>query len=61
MNHMLTIDKNPYGPGFLGFCECSDPDFSDGWSGQVAFAGDSQQEIIDVHHDHVQEEIGAFV
>lgn len=54
MDHMLTIEKNYYTGGFSGYCDCSDPDWTDdGWDGQVWFEGLTQQEVIDLHHDHV--------
>ena len=51
-----------YGAGYLGFCSCSDPDWiDDGWSGQVAFYGSSEQDVLDQHHDHLLEVEGACV
>ena len=56
MNHMLTLEKLTLGPGYVGHCDCSDPDWRDhGWDGVVLFTGDSEQEVIDLHHDHVLE------
>lgn len=57
MNHMLTIENNPYTGGFMGVCECSDPDWTieGGWAGLTVFEGFSQQEVVDLHADHVAE------
>lgn len=55
--HILTIDNGSYGAGFIGTCECSDPDFlDDSWVGVVNFFGYSKADIIDQHHDHLIKE-----
>lgn len=63
LGHKIEVGREMYGAGFIGFCECSDPDWVDeGWSGQVVFAGNTEQEVLDQHHDHLLEvEEGAYV
>ena len=52
--HEIEVEREMYGSGFIGFCECSDPDWVDeGWSGQVSFYGSSEQDVLDQHHDHL--------
>lgn len=52
--HELTIEKGLGGFLWEGFCQCSDPDWSDdGWSGQVQFYGNTKDEVRDSHFFHV--------
>ncbi len=56
LGHRIEVEREMYGSGFMGFCNCSDPDWSEGgWSGQVAFYGYTEQEVLDQHHDHLLE------
>ena len=61
LGHEIEIEQNIYTLGYEGFCECSDPNYEDGWAGQVVFAGNTEQEILDQHHDHLLEVEGAYV
>lgn len=46
MEHELSfIEQNSYGPRWVASCSCSDPDYEAGWSGQVDFYGDTQEEV----------------
>ena len=53
LGHKIEVEREMYGSGFLGFCECSDPNYEDGWDGQVVFAGNTEKEVLDQHHDHL--------
>lgn len=54
--HEIEIEREIYGSGFIGYCGCSDPDWTDaGWSGQVVFYGSTPAEVREQHHDHLLE------
>ena len=54
--HKLTVEKNIYGAGVTGYCECSDPDWTgDGWAGQVEFYGNTASEVRNYYADHLVE------
>lgn len=57
MNHELTFEKLPAGLGLIGECGCSDPDWSNEgiWTGQVTFHAYSEDEIQEMHAEHVVE------
>lgn len=56
MEHMLVIEENRYVGGFDGYCECLDPDWDgESWEGFTSYHADTQQDIIDQHHDHLLE------
>lgn len=61
LGHKIEIEQNIYTLGYEGFCECSDADYEDGWSGMVVFSGNTQQDVLDQHHDHLLEVEGAYV
>lgn len=56
--HDLTIYRNPVGMGYTGVCGCSDPDYNDGWSGQVEFHEFSKDAVREAHFNHVLEVAG---
>lgn len=58
MNHELTIEKLPAGLGLIGQCSCSDPDWTDEgvWVGQVTFHAHTEEDVRELHEDHVAEE-----
>lgn len=56
LGHKIEVEREMYGSGFIGFCECSDADWVDeGWSGQVSFYGHSAQDVVEQHYDHLLE------
>lgn len=56
MDHGLTIESNFYTGGFSGYCSCLDPDLhGEDWEGYSWFEGMTQQEVIDLHAEHVAE------
>lgn len=62
LGHDLEMYSDFYSRGWVGVCDCSSPDWvDDGWEGQVQFYGDSEQEVIDLHHDHLLEVEDAHV
>ena len=53
--HDLTIYRNPVGMGYTGSCSCSDPDYDEGWSGQVEFHEFSKDRVREAHFNHILE------
>lgn len=52
--HKLTLNTDMW--GVHGWCECTDPDWTDrGWEGQIDFYGDTEEEVREYHMEHLQE------